>query len=65
MIKRIKVVTFKRNKLIGWLTVIKFRYLLNHDLGMSVQEVEKLVAYFKDEKEDKVIKNFIFIVDIV
>ncbi|CAD8181009.1 unnamed protein product [Paramecium pentaurelia] len=38
----------------GWLSIVKFKYLMHQELGMSVQEIEKLVIYFRDEKEDKV-----------
>lgn len=41
-------------QIIGWLTLIKFRYLLHKDLEMSVEEVDSLVNFFKDSKEDKV-----------
>lgn len=41
----------------GWLTIVRFKYLMHHELGMSVEEVERLVIYFRDEKEDKVIKK--------
>lgn len=33
---------------------------MHHELGMTVKEVEMLVEYFRDEKEDKVIFIIIF-----
>lgn len=44
----------------GWLSIVKFKYLMHHELGMTVKEVEMLVEYFRDEKEDKVIFIIIF-----
>lgn len=40
----------------GWLTIVRFKYLMHHELGLTVEEVERLVIYFRDEKEDKVLK---------
>lgn len=46
----------------GLLSVIRFKYLLHHEFGMNVDEVENLVNYFKEEKEDKVsVSNIIIL----
>lgn len=45
----------------GWLSIVKFKYLMHHELGMTVKEVEMLVEYFRDEKEDKVIFMILFL----
>lgn len=47
----------------GWLTLVKFKYLLNKELQMSVEEVDRLSDFFRDEKEDKIEYSYFLEVD--
>lgn len=47
----------------GWLTLVKFKYLLNKELQISVEEVDRLSDFFRDEKEDKIEYSYFLEVD--
>lgn len=42
---------------------MKFKYLLNKELQMSVEEVDRLSDFFRDEKEDKIEYSYFLEVD--
>lgn len=48
----------------GFMAVIKFKYVLHNELGMSVEEVERIVNYFKEDKEGRNIVNYSYFLDV-
>lgn len=48
----------------GFMPVIKFKYVLHHELGMSVEEVERIVNYFKEDKDGRNIVNYSYFLDV-